>query len=99
MVNRVTSNGVVIDPASLEIKAELTDIGKTPDIIAMSPDSTRAFISLRGPNPVTAAHVAKGETPGFAVVDIQQRKLIRVVQPAEGNDKSDFHGIGVRALP
>ena len=99
MVNRVTSNGIVLDPATLEIKAELTDIGKTPDIIAMSPDATLAFISLRGPNPVTAAHVAKGETPGFAVVDIKQRKLTRLIQPAEGNDKSDFHGIGVRRLP
>jgi hypothetical protein len=58
-----------------------------------------AFISLRGPNPVTAAHVAKGETPGFAVVDIMGRKLVRVIQPAAGNDKSDFHGIGVRRLP
>jgi DNA-binding beta-propeller fold protein YncE len=99
MVNRVTSNGIVLDPATLEIKAELTDIGKTPDIIAMSPDATLAFISLRGPNPVTAAHVAKGETPGFAVIDIKQRKLTRLIQPAEGNDKSDFHGIGVRRLP
>jgi DNA-binding beta-propeller fold protein YncE len=99
MVNRVTSNGIVLDPASLEIKAELNNIGKTPDIIAMSPDSKLAFVSLRGPNPVTAAHVAKGETPGFAVVDIKGRKLVRVIQPAPGNDKSDFHGIGVRRLP
>ncbi|HYG86539.1 MAG TPA: hypothetical protein VD978_09800 [Azospirillum sp.] len=98
MVNRVTSNGIVIDPGTLEVRAELTDIGPTPDIIAMSPDSRFAFITLRGPNPVTAPHVAKGKTPGFAVVDIAQRKLVKVVQPAEGNDKSDFHGIGVRVI-
>ena len=98
MVNRVSSNGIVIDAATLEITGELSEVGKTPDIIAMSPDSQRAFITTRGPNPVTAPHVAKGETPGFAVVSIPDRKLIQVVQPAEGNEQSDFHGIGVRAM-
>lgn len=98
MVNRVTSNGIVIDPKSLEIVAELKDIGPTPDIIAMSPDSQFAFISLRGPNPVSAPHVAKGTTPGFAVVNVRERKLVKIVQPAQGNDKSDFHGIGVRVI-
>jgi len=98
MVNRVSSNGIVIDPKTLEVIAELNDIGPTPDIIAMSPDSRYAFITLRGPNPVTAPHVAKGKTPGVAVVSIPERKLIKVVQPAEGDEKSDFHGIGVRLV-
>jgi len=98
MVNRVSSNGIVIDAQTLEVVAELTDVGPTPDILAMSPDSKLAFVTLRGPNPVTAAHVAKGKTPGFAVIDVAERKLIKVVQPAEGNEKSDFHGIGVRVL-
>ncbi len=98
MVNRVTSNGIVIDPKSLEIVADLKDIGPTPDIITMSPDSQFAFISLRGPNPVSAPHVAKGTTPGFAVINIRERKLVKIVQPAQGNDKSDFHGIGVRVI-
>jgi DNA-binding beta-propeller fold protein YncE len=98
MVNRVSSNGIVLDAATLERKAELTEVGKTPDIIAMSPDGARAFISLRGPNPVSAPHVAVGETPGFAVIDIAERTLLQVVQPAEGNENSDFHGIGVRVI-
>jgi hypothetical protein len=98
MVNRVSSNGVVIDAKTFEIIAELKEVGPTPDIIAMSPDSRFAFITTRGPNPVSAPHLAKGTTPGFAVVDIAQRKLIKVVQPAPGNEKSDFHGIGVRVI-
>ena len=72
-------------------------VGKTPNIIAMSPDG-RAYISLRGPAPVTMPHVAIGETPGFAVVDVAARELIEVIQPAEGDPKSDFHGIGVRLI-
>jgi DNA-binding beta-propeller fold protein YncE len=99
MVNRVSSNGIVIDAATLEQTGELTEVGKTPDIIAMSPDGERAFISLRGPNPVSAPHLAVGETPGFAVVNIADRTLEQVIQPAEGNADSDFHGIGVRVLP
>ncbi len=98
MVNRVSSNGIVLDARTLKVKAELKDIGPTPDIIAMSPDSRYAFITLRGPNPVTAPHLAKGTTPGIAVVNIRDRKLIRIVEPAKGNEKSDFHGIGVRVI-
>lgn len=98
MVNRVSSNGIVLDAATLEQTGELANVGKTPDIIAMSPDGARAFISLRGPNPVSAPHVAMGETPGFAVMDIAARSLEQVVQPAEGNADSDFHGIGVRVM-
>lgn len=98
MVNRVSSNGIVMDAKTFDIIADLKDIGPTPDIIAMSPDSQFAFISLRGPNPVSAPHLAKGTTPGFSVVNIAERKLVRVVQPAKENEKSDFHGIGVRVL-
>ena len=98
MVNRVTSNAIIIDPDSLEIVEEMEFVGKTPDIIAMSPDGSRAYITLRGPQPITAPHVAVGETPGFAVVDIAGRELVEVVQPAEGEPTSDFHGIGVRVL-
>jgi DNA-binding beta-propeller fold protein YncE len=98
MVNRVSSNGIVLDAKTLDIVAELKDIGKTPDILAMSPDSKLAFVTLRGPNPVTAQHVAKGETPGFAVINVADRKMVKVLQPAQDNDKSDFHGIGVRFL-
>jgi len=97
MVNRVTSNAIVIDAETFEITAEIDFVGKTPDIIAMSPDG-RAYISLRGPEPVTMPHVAVGETPGFAVVDIAGRELIEVIQPAQGEPKSDFHGIGVRVI-
>jgi len=98
MVNRVTSNGVVLDASSFAVIAELKDIGKTPDIVAMSPDSRFAFVTLRGPKPITGAHLARGTQPGFAVIDVATRKLVKVVRPAEGNELSDFHGIGVRVV-
>ncbi len=98
MINRVSDDGIIIDPRTLEILEEIDDIGETPDIIAMSPDSRLAFFSLRGPNPKSAPHVAVGTTPGFSVVDIRERRLVRLVEPAKGNPDSDFHGIGVRVL-
>lgn len=98
MVNRVSSNGIIIDPRTLQVVAEMKDVGPTPDIMAMSPDGQFAFITTRGPNPISAPHVAKGTVPGFAVVSIKDRKLIRIVQPAQGNDRSDFHGIAVRII-
>lgn len=98
MVNRVSSNGIIIDPRTLQIIEELKDVGPTPDIMAMSPDGRYAFITTRGPNPISAPHVAKGTVPGFAVVSIKDRKLVRIVKPAQGNDRSDFHGIGVRVI-
>lgn len=98
MVNRGTSNGIVIDAETLEVIDTIADTGKTPDILDFSPDSRYAFVTLRGPNPVSMPHMAKGETPGFSVIDVRTRELLGVVQPAEGNEDSDFHGIGVRVL-
>jgi DNA-binding beta-propeller fold protein YncE len=98
LVNRVTSNAVVFDTKTRTVLAEIPFVGKTPDIVAISPDSRYAFITLRGPKPVTMPHLAVGETPGFAVFDIRTRRQVRLVEPAKGNESSDFHGIAVRPL-
>jgi DNA-binding beta-propeller fold protein YncE len=98
MVNRVTSNAIVIDTGSLQVIHEIPFTGKTPDIVAFSPDSRFAFITLRGPNPVTMPHVAVGETPGIAVFDVRTRELVRLMEPAAGDERSDFHAVAVRPL-
>ena len=99
LVNRVSDNVVLIDPETFEITEEVPEgFGETPDIIAMAPDSSRAYITLRGPNPVSAPHVAVGSQPGFSVVDIASRELVEIVQPAADNPDSDFHGIATRPL-
>jgi len=98
VVNRVSSNGIIIDPETLEVLHEIPFVGKTPDIIAFSPDSRFAFITLRGPNPVTMPHVAVGDTPGFSVFDVRTREMVELVEPARGNERSDFHAIAVRPI-
>ncbi len=96
IVNRVTSNAIVIDTRTQEVVHRIPFVGKTPDIVAMSPDGRYVYITLRGPNPVTMPHVAVGETPGIAVIDRVTREIVRLVEPASGDPASDFHGIAVR---
>jgi DNA-binding beta-propeller fold protein YncE len=98
IVNRVTSNAIVVDTRSLEVTDVIEFTGKTPDIVSMSPDGRHVYITLRGPNPVTMPHVAVGETPGIAVFDRTTRQLIRLVEPAQADPASDFHGIAVRPV-
>jgi hypothetical protein len=99
MVNRVSDDLIVIDPTTFEIVEHLAEgFGDAPDILAVSPDSRFAFVSLRGPEPVSAPHVAVGTTPGFAVIDVAARRLVQTVQPNPENENSDFHGIGVREI-
>ena len=100
-VNRGTDDGIVIDAPTGEIVDDIGFTGDSPDILDFAPDGERAFVSLRGPNPRSgAAHVATGETPGFAVLDVATREKVDLVQPAAGDDDelaaSDFHGLGVR---
>ncbi len=101
-VNRGTSNGILINSRSHRVVHEIDFVGDSPDILDFSPDGRLAFVSLRGPNPVTgAAHVATGSTPGFAVINTAQRRKVRLIQPAELEEleSSDFHGLGVRVIP
>lgn len=63
----------------------------TPDLIMISPDNRRAYVTLRGPKPApTLPHATVGETPGIAILDTADRKLLNVVKL--GDQKlADFH--------
>ena len=98
MVNRHSSNGIVIDPATFEVVAEIEFTGTSPDIITMSPDGRHAFITLRGPEPRSGPHAIAGATPGVAVLEVASRQLVSIIEPDRGNPASDFHGIGLRPL-
>jgi DNA-binding beta-propeller fold protein YncE len=98
MVNRASSNLIIIDPETDTIIDEIDFIGQSPDIIGISPDGQYAFITLRGPNPLTGPHAIAGDTPGIAVIDVPSRELVTIIEPDAGNPNSDFHGISVRSL-
>ncbi len=98
MVNRHSSDGIIVDPESFEIVDDIAFTGPSPDILAIGPDNRYAFITLRGPDPRSGPHAIAGDTPGVAVIDVATRELVTILEPDRGNSSSDFHGIAVRPL-
>lgn len=77
----------------------------TPDLLAASPNFSHVFMSLRGPNPLTAdPHVSTGSTPGVGVIKIianGRDGAFESVAPmsnpdASGVERADAHALAVR---
>ncbi len=107
VLNRETNDGVVVDPETDDVVAEIEAFGPedgedpgdsdAPDIMWSSPEGDRMYVTLRGPNPVSGApHAATGVNPGFSVLDVESREIVHVEVPDPDDEDSDFHGIGVR---
>jgi sugar lactone lactonase YvrE len=100
-VNRGSSDGLRIDARTFAVLGPL-DAGDTPDILDFSPDGRFAYITQRGPNPLSGdPHVARGTLAGVLVVDVATGEAVTrldppVVTDAEGQVRNDVHGIGVR---
>jgi DNA-binding beta-propeller fold protein YncE len=103
MVNRVTDNALLVDAASLEVVATIPEVAPTPDILDFSPDGSTVYITQRGPNPRSGAHLAVGHDPGIAVIDTATTERRTTLRPAtirdtDGNVLNDVHGVGVRTV-
>lgn len=98
MVNRASSNAIIVDPSTDAVIDYVPFVGESPDILAISPEGRFAFITLRGPEPLSGPHAIRGSSPGVAVVDVASRKLTTVLLPEPDLAVSDFHGIGIRPL-
>jgi YVTN family beta-propeller protein len=77
----------------------------TPDLLAVSPNGSHAFMSLRGPVPLTAdPHVSTGSTPGVGVLKITAGGRSGVFEGrapvsnvgADGIERADVHAMAVR---
>jgi hypothetical protein len=77
----------------------------TPDLVAMSPNGSHAFMSLRGPNPLSAdPHVSTGSTPGVGVLKVTEggrnarfEGVARVSNvDSSGIERADVHAMTVR---
>ncbi len=77
----------------------------TPDLVAVSPNGSHAFMSLRGPFPLTAdPHVSTGSTPGVGVLKITEggrNGVFEAVAPvsnvdADGVERADVHAMTLR---
>jgi len=74
----------------------------TPDLLVTSPNGSYIFMSLRGPNPLTAdPHVSTGSTPGVGVIKVRQGGRdgkFEAVAPASNIDAANVERADVHAL-
>ena len=78
----------------------------TPDLLFLSPNGEHMFMTLRGPNPLTAdPHVSTGALPGVGVLKITEggrNGVFESVAPmskidAGGVERADAHALWVRS--
>lgn len=97
----------VIDSQTDEIVNEIPLAGRisddpTPDLLATSPNGSHIFMSLRGPNPLTAdPHVSTGSTPGIGVIKVLKNGrggAFKALAPVSNVDQSGVERADVHAL-
>ncbi|HEX4816551.1 MAG TPA: hypothetical protein VFV66_27735 [Nonomuraea sp.] len=97
-------NVVVFDTRTDTQVGQFAGFGQAPDLMDVSPDGTRVFMSLRGPNNLTGGPPAKGVTPGLAVIDVRdggrsgQHAFFVPLGPQGERAPADPHAIAVRRL-
>lgn len=89
---------------TIELAGGISD-DPTPDLLVTSPNGSHIFMSLRGPNPLTAdPHVSTGSTPGVGVIKVLRGGKggnFEAVAPASNIDanhveRADVHAITIR---
>jgi len=77
----------------------------TPDLLALSPNGSHVFMSLRGPNPLSAdPHVSTGSSPGVGILRVLRHgrgARFEAVAPvsnidAGGVERADVHAMALR---
>ena len=100
----------VIDTRTDEVVNEIPLAGPvsddpTPDLLVTSPNGSHVFMSLRGPNPLSAdPHVSTGSTPGIGVIKVRQGgrsgtfKALALVtnEDSGGVERADVHALTIR---
>ena len=100
-----TRNDLLVNEIHLE--GEISE-DPTPDLLQTSPDGQYVFMSLRGPNPLTAdPHVSTGTTPGVGVIKVtaagRDGRFYGVAPSTNvdnmGVERADTHALTIRVLP
>jgi DNA-binding beta-propeller fold protein YncE len=101
----------VVDTARDKVVGRIPLEGKvsadpTPDLLMLSPNGTHVFISLRGPNPLSAdPHVSTGSTPGVGIMRVLANGRwgrFEAVAPVSnldaGVERADVHALALRRI-
>jgi len=78
----------------------------TPDLVMVSPNGSHAFMSLRGPVPLSGdPHVSTGSTPGVGVLKVTEagrnatfESVANVSHVVGGVEIADVHALIVRRV-
>jgi YVTN family beta-propeller protein len=79
----------------------------TPDLLALSPNGSHVFMSLRGPNPLSAdPHVSTGSSPGVGILKVLghgRSARFEAVAPVsnvddDGVERADVHAMALRRV-
>lgn len=88
----------------IPLEGEVSD-DPTPDLVAVSPNGSHAFVSLRGPVPLTAdPHVSTGSTPGVGILRVTESGRNAVFEAVArvsnidgtGIERADVHAMTIR---
>ena len=112
VADRAANKIVVVDTATNRIVNEIALAGAlsadpTPDLIGVAPSGDWAFVTLRGPSPLSGnapdEHNAVGSTPGVGVIrvspDGRDGRLLHIApitRVVDGVERADPHAIAVR---
>lgn len=114
LADRATNRIVVVNPRRDAVVNEFALAGAVspdpaPELMDAAPEHDWVFISLRGPNPLTAnvpgVNNAVGTTPGVGVVRIKRdgrsgvlRAIAPITHVVDGVERADPHGLAVRLV-
>ncbi|MDQ3680604.1 MAG: hypothetical protein M3378_08705 [Actinomycetota bacterium] len=114
VADRAANRIVVVDTARDVVVGEIDLVGglssdPAPDLLDVSPSGNRIYVSLRGPNPLTAnvpgVNNAVGSTPGVGVLRVQRggaggdlHAVARISRVVGGVETADPHALRVRPL-
>ncbi len=97
-------NIVIIDTQTQQMVGTITDVGAGPDLMDISPAGDLVFVTLRGPKALTGGPSAMGQTPGVAVLLVDQggatgrRVAFAPIGPQIPESNADPHAIAVRPV-
>ncbi len=113
VADRAANLITVVDTLTDVVVNEFSLLGRStadpaPDLMGISPNGNRAYVALRGPNPLTGnfagVNNAVGSTPGLGIIRVMEagrngylQAIAPVSHPIDGVERADPHGIGVRS--
>ena len=91
VVNRLSNTISVVETGRDRVVRTIRKVGDKPDILAFSPDGSKAVVTLRGKAATGDPKLLSGSEPGLSVIDVRTGKVIAKVKLG-----GDPHGVAVR---